>query len=117
MGEQALERDLALDDEAGALLLADAGKRPRRVDGELPAEEILADVEGDGVALADEGHPPPGVGTADGGQPSLGAARAIHGRLRAIATGQLVDGLHRIDIRWSDDGEGAQLPGQGQTLG
>src|SRR6266508_5614181 len=59
MGQQAPERDTAIDDEAGALGLADRAERPRPVDSELLVNDVGADVERRGVALADEADPTP----------------------------------------------------------
>src|SRR5215475_6546646 len=64
MGEEAAQRNLAVGDEARALLLAGIGERPRGVERDLAPQQILADVERDAVALADEGDAAPGVGAA-----------------------------------------------------
>src|SRR5438309_1163501 len=54
VGEQPLERDLALGDEAGAFFLTHRAERPRGVDRELLPDHVLADVERRRVALSDE---------------------------------------------------------------
>src|SRR5207247_6442772 len=52
--EQPLQRDLAVGDEARALLLADGRERPSRVHGELATEHVLAHVDRRLPALADD---------------------------------------------------------------
>src|SRR5688572_4065640 len=59
MGEQLLERDLAVCDEARAFLLTHRGEGPRGVHGELAAEHVLADVDRRLPALAHEGDAAP----------------------------------------------------------
>src|SRR5262245_9498609 len=61
MGQQAAQRHLAIGDEARALLLAGVRERPRGVQRDLPAEQVLADLERDVVALTDERDAAPGV--------------------------------------------------------
>ena len=52
MGDQVSKGDLAVDDEARDLCKAAGAEGPRAVDGELPVDDLAADVEGRRVALA-----------------------------------------------------------------
>src|SRR4029434_2555265 len=70
VGEQAVEPDLPIRDEARALRLADAREGQRGVERQLTVYHVLADIEGRRVALADEGHAAPG-----GRAPHRGHAR------------------------------------------
>src|SRR5581483_2572775 len=92
VGEQLLQRDLAVGDEARALLLARVRERPRGVDGELAPQHVLAHVDRRLPALAHEGHASPRAGRLQRAEAALGRAGAIHRRLRALAVSQLVNG-------------------------
>src|SRR5262245_47550725 len=115
--EELLEGHAALDDEVGALLLAGGAERPRGVDRQLAAQHVLADVERGRAALAHEAHAPPGPRAAHRGHARGLLAGAVHRGLRALAVGQVVDGLDGIDLLRVQRLVGAHLLGQGQPLG
>src|SRR5580704_7036036 len=88
VGEQPPERDLPVGHETRALPLTHAAEGPRGDQGELLADEVAADVEGRGAALAHEAHPAPGGRALHRGHPRLGQPGAVHGGLRALAVSQ-----------------------------
>ena len=64
--EEAVDVDAAIGDVAGAVGLADGREGPRADQRDLPAQQIVADVQGDGVAFADEAGLAPGAHAAHG---------------------------------------------------
>src|SRR5690348_11449127 len=72
VGEQPVHVDLPVHTEIGALRLDDVGEGPGRDQGQLPAQQMWADVDVYVVALAHEAHRAPDLGTANRTQPRLG---------------------------------------------
>src|SRR5262249_1254866 len=115
--QELVERHLAVGDEAGALGLAHARKGPPPVDRQLPADPILADVEGRRVALAHECDAPPGGRAAHRGHARLGVAGAVHRGLDALALRQLAERHDRIGLARVDDRLGAEPAGERESFG
>src|SRR5260370_40234377 len=114
MGEQAVDVDLAIDDEACAFRLADRGKSPGSNQRELAAEHVVADVERDLVALADEAADAPGPGGAHRALPRARRAGGIEGEICAAAVGELLDGGDGVVRRRVYGRGGAELLGARQ---
>ena len=85
--------------------------------GDLPPQQILADVERHRVTLAHERHPAPGSRAADRLGARVRVARAVHRRLGAVATGEIVNRPHGIGLARVERVLGAQLARQRQALG
>src|SRR5262249_4697383 len=74
VGKEALDIDLALDNEACAVGLALPREGPGADDRQLLAQHIGTDIDRYVVALTDKTHGAPDLGAAHGGDPALGLA-------------------------------------------
>src|SRR5690349_20726243 len=83
MGEEAVDVDLAVGDEAGAFGLADGREGPGAHQRHLAAQEVVADVERHRVALADEADLAPGPDAAHGIGARLRRGRGVEREMRA----------------------------------
>src|SRR5262249_56464218 len=77
VGEDALELDLVVGDEARAFEHAHGAEGPRADQRDLAAQEVGADVQGDVAALADVAGGAPGSYAAHGGAARRRRARAF----------------------------------------
>src|SRR5207302_6163949 len=115
MGEEAVDVDLALDDEARTVGLALPREGPGADDRQLLAQHVRADVDRHIVALADEGDRAPYLGAAHCGDPAFGLARRVEREVRA-AMRQILDRAHRAVRAWIDGLPRDELLGALQPL-
>ena len=92
MREERVEVDAVVDDELGALGLADAAEGPRAVDRQLLVDDVGADVEGGGVAFADEADAAPWGCALDGVGASVRVTGAVERGGCAFAVCEVFDG-------------------------
>src|ERR671918_2580426 len=88
MGEQALDVDLAIGDEARALGLDHAREGPGADHSQLLPDHVAADVDRDAAALANQAHRAPGAGRADRGRARGLGAGAVEREVDALAVGE-----------------------------
>src|SRR5207302_1010870 len=96
VGEEAVDLDLAVGNEAGAFGLAHGREGPRADQRHLAAEEIVADVERDLAALADETGLAPGPDAAHGIGPRLGRGRGVERKMSAAPVRRRADRLDDV---------------------
>ena len=96
MCEHTIHRDLAVGNKAGAVGLADGVESPGRQNGELLADHIRTDVDGDVIAFPDKADGPPGTRAAHRSDARVRRRTAIEGQIRAFAVRQLFDRRNRL---------------------
>src|ERR1044071_2151553 len=117
VGEDALEVDLVVGDEARAFEHAHGAEGPRADQRDLAAQEIGADVQSDVAALADVAGAAPGLDAAHGGAPCGRGARAFERERDAFAPRQVLDRLDGVLLRRIDERVGAEVAGETEALG
>src|SRR6267378_2175313 len=91
VGEHTIHRDLAVGDKAGAVSLPHCVKRPGRKNGELLADHVWTDVNGDVIAFTDKTDCTPGPRAAHGSNAGVRGGATIECQISPFAVRQVFD--------------------------
>src|SRR5215813_10358644 len=108
VGEHTIHRDLAVGDKAGAVSLPHCVKRPGRKNGELLADHVWTDVDGDVIAFTDKTDRAPGTCAAHGSNAGLRGGTTIECQISPFAVRQVFDRRNGISGLRIDGDVGAK---------
>src|SRR5262245_20566278 len=100
--EHTIHRDLTVSDKAGAVSLSHRVKCPGRQNGELLADHVWTNVDGDVIAFANKADRPPGTRAAHGSNASFRRGATIECQISPFAVRQVFDRRNGISGLWVD---------------